>query len=208
MSRTTSSEDYRLARRAARGERRAWDEIIDLYGGRIFHLALQFARNPSQAEDLTQEIFLRLFQKLSKYRGDTPLVAWTLRLSRNLCIDHYRRARIERESVFLAESALENLISGSDPARDAERRELLHQIDEVLPCMKPDLADVVILRDLQGLSYDEISALLRIPIGTLKSRLNRGRRDLMDRLGQRHEERAKMSEGGRNSKTSLRMAPC
>ena len=208
MSTITFSEDYRLARRAARGERRAWDEIIDLYGSRIFHLALQFAHNPSNAEDLTQEIFLRLFENLSKYRGNTPLVAWTLRLSRNLCIDQYRRARLERESVFLAESALESLTSESDPARDAQRRELLHQIQEVLPEMKPDLADVVILRDLQGLSYDEISALLSIPIGTLKSRLNRGRRDLIDRMGKRHEARPKGAEGERDAETSLRMAPC
>ena len=169
MAEDTRPADRDLARRACRGDAGAWDEIVDLYGGRIYNLALQFAHERAQAEDLTQEVFLRLFRNLSKYRGDVPLVAWTLRLSRNLCIDHYRRGRRERESVFLSESALETLTSDSDPAREAQRREALSQIDAVLPRMRDELALVVVLRDLQGLSYTEISALLDLPIDRVAS---------------------------------------
>ena len=206
MAEDTRQADRDLARRACLGEAGAWDEIVDLYGGRIYNLALQFAHERAQAEDLTQEVFLRLFRNLSKYRGDVPLVAWTLRLSRNLCIDHYRRGRRERESVFLSESALETLTSDSDPAREAQRREALSQIDAVLPRMRDELALVVVLRDLQGLSYTEISALLDLPIGTLKSRLSRGRRDLVSRLqalGNRREN-ASLHPG----KSVLGVAPC
>ena len=153
MAAQNHRQDLRLARRAAAGKRPAWDEIIDLYGGRIFNLALQFSRDRTAAEDLTQDIFLRLFKNLRKYRGDVPLVAWTLRLSRNLCIDQYRHARRERESAFLPEHALATMTSGwPNPREEAQRRELLQQIDEVLPELREDLALVVSLRDLQGLS--------------------------------------------------------
>ena len=204
MAARNHRQDLRLARRAAAGKRPAWDQIIDLYGRRIFNLALHFSRDPTAAEDLTQDIFLRLFENLSKYRGDVPLVAWTLRLSRNLCIDQYRHARRERESVFLPEHALATMTSGSNPREEAQRRELLRQIDEVLPELREDLALVVSLRDLQGLSYSEISALLDLPIGTLKSRLNRGRRQLIGRLQARHAA----CNGGLGDDVELEAAPC
>ena len=110
------SDDLELARQATAGKSAAWDAIIELYGGKIFNVALHFSSGWEQAEDLTQDIFLRLFRNLDKYRGDVPLVAWTLRLSRNLCIDHYRRTRRERETVFLSESALALAPSGAVPS--------------------------------------------------------------------------------------------
>ena len=93
-----------LARRAAAGHPEAWDELIELYGRRIYNVAYQFSASKEEAEDLTQEIFLKLYQSLSRYRGDVPLVAWALRLSRNLCIDLYRKTRREKKSTFVSES--------------------------------------------------------------------------------------------------------
>ena len=80
---SSTSPDLMLARRAAAGRPEAWDELIELYGRRIYNVAYQFAASREEAEDLTQEIFLKLYQSLSRYRGDVPLVAWALRLSRN-----------------------------------------------------------------------------------------------------------------------------
>ncbi len=199
------SSDLDLARRAVAGKSAAWDAIIELYGGKIFNLALHFSSGREQAEDLTQDIFLRLFRNLAKYRGDVPLIAWTLRLSRNLCIDHYRRTRRERETVFLSESALELAPSGADPQLDAQRRELLSQVQATLPEMREELAIVVALRDLQGLSYLEISALLDLRVGTLKSRLNRGRQELIDRLRKRHRSAGRRAS---TSERNLRVAAC
>ncbi len=82
--------DLLLARRAARNDPRAWEEIVALLGSRIYNLALRFAGSPGEAEELTQDVFLRLYRSLGQYRGDVPLLAWSLRLSRNLCIDHWR----------------------------------------------------------------------------------------------------------------------
>ncbi len=87
LSPSASSPELFLARRAARAEAQAWDEIIERYGERIFNLAFRFTGNQAEAEDLTQEIFLKLYRNLDRYRGDVPLAAWALRLSRWLCID-------------------------------------------------------------------------------------------------------------------------
>lgn len=205
MATRNLSDDLELAREAAAGKSAAWDEIVELYGRKIFNVALHFSSRQEQAEDLTQDIFLRLFRNLRKYRGDVPLVAWTLRLSRNLCIDHYRRTRRERETVFLSEAALELATSGADPQLDAQRRELLTQVHAALREMREELAIVVSLRDLQGLTYLEISSLLDLRVGTLKSRLNRGRQELIERIRKRH---GSIASAIATSERSLRVAAC
>ncbi len=185
MPTTPSSPDLFLARRAARADGEAWDEIISLYGSKIYNLALSFAKNRGEAEDLTQEIFLKLYRNLERYRGDVPLVAWALRLSRNLCIDHYRQQRAQRTAEVLPASVLETLPARDDSfalARDRERRRLVREVLEELP---ENLATVLLLRDMQGLAYDEIAAFLELPVGTLKSRLNRARRELVGRVRRR-----------------------
>ena len=117
MSLLGPSHDLRLARRAAAGEPAAWREIVDRFGPRIHALALHFSRDAERAQDLTQEIFLRLFQNLGSFRGDVPLLAWTLRLSRNLCIDDYRRRRLERTFRFLPLETVDTLRDGERPRR-------------------------------------------------------------------------------------------
>ena len=180
------SHDLRLARRAAAGEPAAWREIVDGFGPRIHAIALHFSRDHERAQDLTQEIFLRLFQNLGSFRGDVPLLAWTLRLSRNLCIDDYRRRRLERTFRFLPLETVDTLRGGSDPAALAQHRELLSQVEAALGELDPETALILTLRDLEGLSYRELEALLDLPSGTVKSRIHRGRLELRRRLELRH----------------------
>jgi RNA polymerase sigma-70 factor (ECF subfamily) len=178
-----SSPDLWLARRAASGRADAWDELLVLYGERIYNLALHFAGSAADAEDLTQEIFLRLYQNLRLYRGDVPLAAWALRLSRNLCIDYYRRARRERRALNVSDEVLAGLpAGGDDPQAEAQRRQQLRAVYRGLEEMSEDLAEVVLLRDLQGWSLEETAACLEVPVGTVKSRLHRGRIDLAGRV--------------------------
>src|SRR5215470_6493806 len=151
MSAPSPSPYLLLARRAAAGRVDAWEELLALYSERIYNLALHFAGAAEDAEDLTQEIFLRLYQNLRLYRGDVPLAAWALRLSRNLCIDHYRRARRERRAVNVSEEVLAGLPAlGDDPQAEAQRRQQLRTVYKSLEEMTEDLAEVVLLRDLQG----------------------------------------------------------
>lgn len=174
--------DLFLARRAAAGHPDAWDRIIDLYGSRILGIALQFSSDRSEAEDLCQEIFLRLFQNLGRYRGNVPLAGWALRLSRNLCIDHYRRRRAHRRTVPLSEEMAEDLLANEDPQSRAQRREELALVYGALAEMPEEHATALVLRDLQGWSYEEIVAFLEVPLGTVKSRIHRARLDLSRRL--------------------------
>jgi RNA polymerase sigma-70 factor, ECF subfamily len=197
MSLLGPSHDLRLAHRAAAGEPAAWGEIVDRFGPRIHAIALHFSRDSERAQDLTQEIFLRLFQNLGSFRGDVPLLAWTLRLSRNLCIDDYRRRRMERAFRFLPLETIDTLRDASDPATLAQHRELLSQVEAALAELDPETALILTLRDLEGLSYRELEALLDLPSGTVKSRIHRGRRELMRRLELRHaHEPARSGQAG------------
>src|SRR5947199_1339010 len=183
MSAPPLNPDLLLARRAAAGRVDAWEELLALYSERIYNLALHFAGAAEDAEDLTQEIFLRLYQNLRQYRGDVPLAAWALRLSRNLCIDHYRSARRERRAGAVSEAVLGRLpAGGEDPQTAALRRQQLRAVYQGLEEMPEDLAEVVLLRDLQGWSLAETAAYLEVPVGTVKSRLHRGRLDLAGRV--------------------------
>jgi RNA polymerase sigma-70 factor (ECF subfamily) len=179
--------DLFLARRAAAGHADAWTELIERYGRRIYNIAFQFAGNKAEAEDLTQEIFLRLYRNLGRYRGDVPLAGWTLRLSRNLCIDHYRRTRTERRTVVVSEEILKHQAGGSDPAARAERREKLRLVYGVIEEMPEPFAEILTLRDLQGLSYADICAFLDLPEGTMKSRLRRARLELIRRIDRKRQ---------------------
>lgn len=180
-----TSPDLLLARRASKGDGRAWDEIVDRFGERIYQLAWRFAGERTEAEDLTQEIFLKLYRQLHRYRGDVPLLAWTLRLSRNLCIDLYRHHRARNRAETVPEEVLHHLPAGDDPDQHSRRRERCRLVHRALAEMPELQATAIVLRDLQGLSYEEIAAFYEVPVGTIKSRLNRARRELVQRL-QRH----------------------
>lgn len=179
---STTSPDQLLAKRAAAGHPEAWDELIELYGRKIYNVAYQFAASKEEAEDLTQEIFLKLYQNLDRYRGDVPLVGWTLRLSRNLCIDRYRRTRREKRSTFVSEGVLEQLPAADNPRRDAERRQQMRAIYGGLERLPEDLAEVVILADLQGWTLEETATYVDAPLGTVKSRLHRARKRLAEQV--------------------------
>ena len=182
-----TSPDLFLARRAAKADPGAWDEIIERYGERIYNLAYRFTGSPAEAEDLTQDIFLKLYRNLDRYRGDVPLMAWSLRLSRNLCIDHYRHHRARRQAETVSDEVLRHLPSDDDLERHSQKRECRRLVQQVLAEMSENLASVVMLRDLQGLSYDEIATFFEVPVGTIKSRLNRARRELVRRVRERLE---------------------
>jgi RNA polymerase sigma-70 factor (ECF subfamily) len=177
--------DLLLARRAAAGQGDAWAELIERHGERLFNLALHFAGSAEEAEDLTQEIFLRLYQNLRFYRGDCPLLGWALRLSRNLCIDHYRRLRRERLATAVSDEVLRHLPAADDPQAEAQARQELRAVYRALEEMPEELAEVVLLRDLQGWTLEETSAYLAVPLGTVKSRLHRARLELAERVTER-----------------------
>jgi RNA polymerase sigma-70 factor, ECF subfamily len=171
-----------LVRRARAGDGVAWEEIVTAFSRRIFNLAYRFTSSAESAEDLTQEVFIRIYRTLDQYdpkQGD--LANWLMRLARNLIIDDYRhRQRNPQNSMAdtVEDHTYHLRAVGTSAQRDLERRELAVQVQRGIDKLPPDLKTCVILRDIEELSYQEIVDVLKIPEGTVKSRINRGRIEL------------------------------
>jgi len=162
-------DDLRLARRIQQGEPHAFEEFVDSYGARIHGLVRRYVVNPSDAEDMTQEIFVHLYRNMGTFRGDSLLSTWVYRVAVNLCLKHCQRAR--PESLPYEEQTLPATNWQADPAQAAAKRELSEQVHNALEQLSPQHQDVVILHELHGLTYQECAQALEIPIGTVKSRL-------------------------------------
>jgi RNA polymerase sigma-70 factor (ECF subfamily) len=175
-----SPADAELILRCLARENSAWEQIVERYRRKVFHIAYKFTGKHNEAEDLSQEIFLKLFKSLDKFNQDADFSTWLSSVARNYCIDHYRASKREREVLVedLVAFDLAPASAGSNPHRaleDRDRRSFLRKGLELLP---EKLREAVILRDLQGLSYQEMADRLQLPEGTVKSRINRGREEL------------------------------
>lgn len=171
-----------LVRRCRAGDGAAWEEIVSLYSRRIFNLAYRFTSSVEAAEDLTQEVFVRIYKTLDQYdatQGD--LSNWLMRLARNLIIDDYRHRQRNPQDSFAEDVEAHSFhlrAVGNSAQKEIERKELAAQVQEGIDKLPPDLRTCVILRDIEELSYQEIVDVLKIPEGTVKSRINRGRIEL------------------------------
>jgi RNA polymerase sigma-70 factor (ECF subfamily) len=178
----TETNGVELIRRARGGDGAAWEEIVSQFSRKIFNLAYRFTSSVSAAEDLTQEVFIRIYKTLDQYdskQGD--LSNWLMRLARNLIIDDYRhRQRNPQNSMADAVDDHQYHLRavGTSAQREMERKELASQVQEGIDKLPDDLRTCVILRDIEELSYQEIVDVLKIPEGTVKSRINRGRIEL------------------------------
>jgi len=174
--------ESRLIARCLGGEQGAWEELVQLHTKRVYAICYRFTNSETEAQDLTQEVFLRIFRTLGSFRaGEGSFTVWLTRLTRNLLVDHYRRTKHERVtdgieeklSVLEEKTAQHGRTDGLLAGREAS--ELLQS---ALQRLSPELREAVILRDLQEMEYREIAHALDVPEGTIKSRLNRGRAEL------------------------------
>lgn len=189
-----SDEEKALVDRCRQGEDDAWRLLVDRFGQKVYSVAYHFTLNREDAEELSQEIFLKTFENLHRYDGSFPLVAWLISLSRNLCIDRYRRRKREKSFRFVSDDAVAPLLkSDDDPAAEALRKERSKILFSVLAEIPEDLAEILVLRDLDGLAYEEIGKALDLPDGTVKSRLFRARAEVARRIRERHERRGAVS---------------
>ncbi len=175
-------DDAELVRRCLAGDAAAWETIVHSYTRRVYNLCYRFTGQRQEAEDLTQEVFLRVFRTLQSYdAAQGSLGVWLHRVGRNLLIDYYRASRKQRLTVSLEDEGrqIEQKESAAPaPDRAVAHLELSAAVQQGLGRLSPELREAVILRDLQGLEYREISQVLAIPEGTVKSRINRGRAEL------------------------------
>ena len=174
--------DTQLVERCLRGDDAAWEDLVRVHTRKVYAICLRFTGRDPEAQDLTQEVFLRIFRTLKTFRaGEGSFGVWLARLTRNLLIDHYRRSRVERASESL-EDQLPMLEEKTAMSARTEGmlagREACELLQAALQKLSPELRETVILRDLEELEYREIAKVLDVPEGTVKSRLNRGRAEL------------------------------
>jgi RNA polymerase sigma-70 factor, ECF subfamily len=194
-------DEESLVERCRKGEDEAWRELVDRFSPKVYSVAYHFTLKREDAEELAQEIFLKIFENLHRYEGSFPLVAWVISLSRNLCIDRYRRLKREKTFRFVSDDAVAPLLrSSDDPAETALKKERTKLLFAALAEIPEDLAEILVLRDLDGLAYEEIGRALELPDGTVKSRLFRARTEVAKKIRERHENR------GAQPLTSLMLA--
>lgn len=182
--------DNQIVERCLSGEEAAWEDLVRVHTRRVYSICYRFTGADQEAQDLTQEVFLRVFRSLKSFRaGEGSFQVWLARLARNLLIDHYRRTKLDRATDSIEEQLpmLEEKTSMSSRTDGLlAGREASELLQGALQKLSPELRETVILRDLEELEYREIAEVLHVPEGTVKSRLNRGRAELA-RILRRHK---------------------
>ena len=169
-----------LIQRCLRGDQAAWEAIVRQHWRKVFNVAYKFVGKHHEAEDLTQDIFLKLFRSLATFDRRANFQTWLVSVSRNLCIDHYRSVRKERETIDrdVDASELSPVSRDVGPVAALEQHDRVNLLREAMNALPQTLRTAVVMRDIQELSYHEIAEKLRLPEGTVKSRINRGRTEL------------------------------
>jgi RNA polymerase sigma-70 factor (ECF subfamily) len=175
------SGDQKLVERCLQGDDAAWEMVVTSYGKRIFNLSYRYTNRREEAEDLTQEVLIKVYQNLKSYRSEAgSFQNWILRVARNLIIDHYRQIRRYPQTGGSEELETMNIKDDKipNPHRAAEQVEASRFLQDGLQSLSPELKEAIVLRDLEGMAYQDIADVLNVPEGTVKSRINRGRLEL------------------------------
>jgi RNA polymerase sigma-70 factor (ECF subfamily) len=164
-----------IIRECLEGRQGAWETLMNSYAKRVFNMAYQFCGSRQEAEDLTQEIFLKLYNSLAKFDFKRNFTAWLLTLTKNYLIDEYRRTKWEKTQRDEFDERVLSQASLAGPEETLVQKETRTLIWGGLNRLSSDMRMAVILRDLQGRSYEEMAEILGLPLGTVKSRVNRAR---------------------------------
>jgi RNA polymerase sigma-70 factor, ECF subfamily len=178
-----------LIKRCLAGDTLAWEEIVRTHNRRIYNICYRFTNSPDDAEDLTQEVFIKVYKTLTQYDLEKgAFTTWVTTMTRNLLVDHFRKSKQDRmtDSMDAGTSSEEDSLTlgdqiadqGPNPDDVVASQQTQKMVQEALKKLSPELREAVILRDLQDMDYKEIAQVLKVPEGTVKSRINRGRTEL------------------------------
>lgn len=177
------SDERTLAERHRWGDEAAFEEVYRAHAEMVYNLALRLSGDPDRAADLSQEVFLRIHRHLGKFRGRSSLKTWVYRVTLNHCRSRFARRRLPTSSLDGGDERLDRI---PDPRRSPEERAMAGDAGRVLEAALAELPvpfrEAVVLRDLEGLSYEEIAEVVGTRIGTVRSRIARGRRALREVL--------------------------
>jgi RNA polymerase sigma-70 factor (ECF subfamily) len=184
-------DDLTLVRRAQQGDRKAFRALFDKYHRRVFAVALGVVKNPQDAHDIVQDAFIKVHRHLPTFQGASSFYTWLYRIAMNLSIDHIRRKKAARQVDFDDALRRDNdaedpghLIPSlqADPGKTQSRKELSQQIQGALGTLPEIHRKVILLREVEGLSYEEIATVMKVPKGTIMSRLFHARRKMQAAL--------------------------
>jgi RNA polymerase sigma-70 factor (ECF subfamily) len=176
-----TGDEASLVDRLRRGDPRAFEDLVIAYQHRVFGVALRMLGNWAEAEELAQEVFLRVHRAVGEFRGESKLSTWLYAIASRLCLN--RLASGERRIARHGEATLARLASSENsPVEEVEKSELETALHRAITELNDERRIVVVLRDLEGLSYEEIAAALDLELGTVRSRLHRARTDLREKL--------------------------
>ncbi len=187
-----SIDDKQLAAQAAQGREGAYRELLGRYERPVFSLVYRMVRDRTLAEDLAQEAFIRAFNAIHSYNPRYKFSSWIFKIANNHTIDHLRRKRLDTVSIHgsphasTQEEAVQTSVvvesSDENPEEFVEHRELGSLIEQAIGELRPEYRSVVLLRHVEGYSYDEIADILDLPLGTVKTYLHRARSELKEAL--------------------------
>jgi RNA polymerase sigma-70 factor (ECF subfamily) len=186
--------DQKLVKRTLHGDTRAFEELVEMYQNKVYSLAYRYMGNEDDANDMSQEAFIKAFRSLRSYKGDASFGTWIYRITTNVCLDELRHRKRRVVPLSLDEplatvdgDEVEREIPDSSLAADKiyEQKEFSQHIQLLLDEMKSEHKSVIVLRDVMELSYEEIAAVLDCSIGTVKSRISRARNILQKKLVER-----------------------
>ncbi|MDO5667781.1 MAG: RNA polymerase sigma factor RpoE [Alcaligenaceae bacterium] len=189
MSRTEREIDAALVRRAQAGEKRAFELLVSKYQRRILRLLGRILHNQSDVEDIAQETFLKAYRALPKFRNESAFYTWLYRIAVNTARNHISS---KHNQVFVSDqiesqdgetfSLLDNLTDGETPETHMHNREIIESLQEALEELPEQLRQAIVLRELEGLTYEEIATAMDCPVGTVRSRIFRAREAISERL--------------------------
>ncbi len=187
-----------IIERCLAGDQSAWEDIVRLHRRKVFNIAYKFVGKHDLAEDLTQDIFLKLYRSLDTFDRRANFQTWLISVSRNLCIDHYRSVRKERETINrdVDPSTLTPVSRDRSAYSQLELRDRVQLLRAAMDTLPPTLRTAVLLRDIQELTYQEIADRLGVPEGTVKSRINRGRTELARQIQKLREQQDAVPKTG------------
>lgn len=181
----SDDDDIDLINRCRCGDQAAFGVIVGRYQDRIYNLCVHLLGNSSEAEDMAQATFLKAYRNLGRFQLQAALYTWLYRIAVNTCLDHLRRPLFEsifRRSATGEEIVLDHPSSAPSPEKNFDNRQLHVALQKALGKLSPKLRAVIVLKEIEGLAYEEIATTLEVSIGTVKSRISRARRELQGLL--------------------------
>lgn len=184
-----NADEQAKVHRASRGDAAAFEELMKAHEGRMYAVALRMCGNREDALDCTQEAMLRIYRAMGGFKGQSSFATWVYRITMNTCLDELRRRKVRTSSSL--DALLDSGWAPSDEDDTPEKHTLASEqrrtLEKAIAGLPEDMRAAIVLRDVQGFSYDEIAKMLEANVGTIKSRISRGREKLRDVLTRQPE---------------------